>query len=133
MNLPDVTLVMIETRQHDLALLAVKDCLAKVQFGDVLIFTDKSSFFSSQLDNVRVIEVPDWPTKIGWSRWLWSGVAPYLRTAYMLAIQWDAWIVNAESWDNDFYCYDYIGAPWWYKDNRNVGNGGFSLRSTRLM
>jgi hypothetical protein len=31
-----------------------------------------------------------------------------------------------------FLQYDYIGAPW-AKQERNVGNGGFSLRSTRLM
>ena len=35
-------------------------------------------------------------------------------------------------WRDEFLCYDYIGAPWWYKDGKNVGNGGFSLVSTRL-
>ena len=33
----------------------------------------------------------------------------------------------------NFLDYDYAGACWWYQDSRNVGNGGFSLRSTALM
>jgi hypothetical protein len=28
--------------------------------------------------------------------------------------------------------YDYIGAPWLYSDGKNVGNGGFSIRSKKL-
>jgi hypothetical protein len=35
-------------------------------------------------------------------------------------------------WINEFTDYDYIGAPWWY-DSNNVGNGGFSLRSMKLL
>ena len=35
-------------------------------------------------------------------------------------------------WSDEFLKYDYIGAPWWYKDGKNVGNGGFSLVSTPL-
>jgi hypothetical protein len=37
---------------------------------------------------------------------------------------------------NDFICWDYIGAPWPPEDNinsNNVGNGGFSLRTTKCM
>jgi hypothetical protein len=134
LDLSDVTLVMIETRQHELAHMAVEDCVEKVGFGEVLIFTDKADDFKfGDSARFRLVAVPDWPDKLGWSRFLWSGVAAYLRTAYMLSIQWDSWIVDPEMWDDEFYRYDYIGAPWWYKDNRNVGNGGFSLRSTRLM
>jgi Protein of unknown function (DUF5672) len=136
-ELLDTSLVLIETRQRELGLMAVQDCLKQVKFGDVLIFSDKPEFFTSRLGseyNIRAIEVPDWPEKIGWSRFLWSGVAPYLRTSFMLSVQWDSWAVDYEAWDDEFYCYDYIGAPWtWYHDGRRIGNGGFSLRSTRLM
>jgi hypothetical protein len=36
-------------------------------------------------------------------------------------------------WRDEYLEYDYIGAPWWYKDGMNVGNGGFCLRSTRFL
>jgi hypothetical protein len=58
----------------------------------------------------------------------------YVNTKYVLIIQCDGFILNPSGWRNDFLMYDYIGSPWWhYKDDCNVGNGGFSLRSRRLM
>jgi hypothetical protein len=48
----------------------------------------------------------------------------------VLVVQHDGFIVRPESWDRKFLQYDYIGAPW---DNGIVGNGGFSLRSKRLL
>ena len=38
------------------------------------------------------------------------------------------------AWSHEFLDYDYIGAVWpQFSDNKNVGNGGFSLRSRELM
>jgi len=37
-------------------------------------------------------------------------------------------------WQSDFLAYDYIGAVWpQYDDGHTVGNGGFSLRSRKLL
>lgn len=130
LNLPDVTLVMVETREHSLADLAVRACLEKATFGDVLILTDKPWKFGAV--NARYHAVPDWPDKLGWSRSWWFDVPPLLRTRQTLNIQWDSWIWDESMWRDEFLEYDYIGAPWWYKDGKNVGNGGFSLVSTRL-
>lgn len=130
LSLPDVTLVMIETRQHELARLAIRDCLELADFAEVLIFSDRTSMF---MDQGRVIYVPDWPDKIGWSRCNWQEVAPHVATSHALCIQWDSWIVKPEMWRDEFMQYDYIGAPWWYADGMNVGNGGFCLKSTKLM
>lgn len=129
-HLPDVTLVMIETREHALARLAVADCLRAAKFGEVLIFTDRPDDFS---DQGRTIYVPDWSQKIGWCVHHWQEVAPYIGTSHALAIQWDSWVVDPSMWRKEFLDWDYIGAPWWYKDGMNVGNGGFCLRSTKLM
>lgn len=131
LKLPDVTLVLIETREHDLAELALRDCEALAEFGEVLVFTDRPAKFLRP--DRRVIEVPDWPNKQGWSRCFWTDVALQCRTSHVLGIQWDSWIVAPEMWRDEYLRYDYIGAPWWYKDGLNVGNGGFCLRSTRFM
>src|SRR5262245_53121173 len=129
LKLPDVTLVAIETREHDLMRLAIQDCIDKVDFAEVLVFTDKPNL----IDNgTRYIQVPDWPDKLGWSRCLWNDVAPQVYTSHWLSIQWDSWVFDPEKWHEENLLFDYIGSPWWYKDCRNVGNGGFSLRSTRL-
>ena len=130
LQLPSVTLVMIETREHELARMAVEDCVRVADFGDVLILTDRSELFNGL--GARTHNVPDWPTKEGWARSMWFDVPPLLKTSHMLAIQWDAWIWDASMWRDDFLNYDYIGAPWWYKDGKNVGNSGFCLKSTAL-
>ena len=57
---------------------------------------------------------------------------------YCLIFQDDGFIVNPELWDDDFYNYDWIGSPWplymgWPREGHQVGNGGFSLRSKKLL
>ena len=134
--LPDVSLVLIETREHSLAALALRDCLCKAEFGDVLVFTDNREAFSdlTWCGKVRFIEVPDWSDKLGWSKCFWYEVPKHVHTSHALGIQWDSWIVAPEMWRHEYLETDYIGAPWpFYKDGLAVGNGGFSLRSTRMM
>ncbi len=135
LKLPSVTLVCVETREHELAALAIGDCLDKAEFGDVLILTDKPEKFTNDLFiGERYHIVPDWPDKLGWSRSWWYDVPPLLRTSHTLNIQWDSWIWDAGMWRDDFLKYDYIGAPWMHHapTGPRVGNGGFSLVSTRL-
>jgi hypothetical protein len=134
LKLPDVTLVCVETREHELARLAVEDCVRRVEFGDVLVLTDRPlDFFSlTYFCDPRIITVQDWPEKVGWSRSWWFDVPPLLKTANTLNIQWDSWVWQPEMWRDEFLKYDYVGAPWWYEDGKNVGNGGFCLRSTAL-
>jgi hypothetical protein len=58
----------------------------------------------------------------------------YIETSHVLLIQWDGFVVNPMSWNDEFLDYDYIGARWgWLTDGHAVGNGGFSLRSKRLL
>lgn len=129
LRLPDVTLVMIETRERELAKLAIQDCIDKVEFAEVLVFTDKPEEINN---GTRYVSIPDFPDKLGWSRCLWNDVGSHVATSHWLSIQWDSWVFDPSMWRDENLQYDYIGSPWWYKDGRNVGNGGFSLRSTRL-
>jgi predicted nucleotidyltransferase len=62
-------------------------------------------------------------------------------------VQYDGFVLNPESWTNEFLKYDYIGAPWlvanWSVRDFNfppetlgtliVGNGGFCLRSKKFL
>jgi hypothetical protein len=130
LKLHNLTLVMIETREHELAALAVEDCLKVAEFGDVLILTDRSTAFPRI--GTRIEEVPDWSDKLGWARSMWYDVPPLVKTSHILAIQWDSWIWDPSVWRDEFLNYDFCGAPWWYKDGKNVGNSGFCLKSTRL-
>ena len=62
----------------------------------------------------------------------------YIDSDYCLIFQDDGFIVNPDLWSDKFYDYDYIGAPWplylnWPTEGNQVGNGGFSLRSKKLL
>lgn len=135
LNLPDVTLVMLETREHELARMAIEDCLDKATFGNVLVMTDRPLEFASltALCKPTIKTIPDAPSKLGWCQQLWYDIPPHVTTSHALFIQWDSWIWDETKWRDEFLNYDYIGAPWWYQDGRNVGNSGFGIKSTRLI
>lgn len=126
-RLPDVTLVMVTTVCHELSAMAVKECTDRAEFGDILILSDKNP----RVPGARYhhFEAGNIDAAV---RAYWYAVPPLVETGHFLVIQWDSWIVNPRRWHRDFLAYDYVGAPWWYDDDRNVGNGGFSLRSTRM-
>jgi len=115
LNLPDVTLVAIDQGPlAELQELSVRDCLAVADFGGII----------RDVGPLGSVEA--------WDRASWYDVPPLVKTSHYLMIQWDSWIVRPAAWSDEFLGYDYIGAPWWYADQRNVGNAGFSLRSKRL-
>jgi hypothetical protein len=55
--------------------------------------------------------------------------------AHALFCQHDGYPINIDCWDDRFLDYDYIGSPWGTDrpDYKRVGNGGFSLRSAKIM
>ena len=60
----------------------------------------------------------------------------HVRTPFVLIFQWDGFVLDPTRWSDAFLDYDYIGAPWQAEaapPGRRVGNGGFSLRSRRLL
>lgn len=52
------------------------------------------------------------------------------ETDFALVVHHDGIVLNPSAWTDDFLRYDYIGSPW---SDKVVGNGGFSIRSKRLM
>ncbi len=62
----------------------------------------------------------------------------YIDTDFCLIFQDDGFVLNPHCWSEEFYMYDYIGSPWplyigWPEEGKQVGNGGFSLRSKKLL
>lgn len=63
-----------------------------------------------------------------------KGVAKHIKSSHALIVQWDGFVSNPELWNEEFLEWDYIGAPWPHRDPKSsVGNGGFSLRSRKLL
>ena len=128
-DLSQITLVCVDCVHYKSSIAAINKSIEKINFGKVLFFTDKiqpNTKFDQQI-------IPKITSKKAYSRFLMKNLVNYITTEFVLIIQWDGYVINPELWDNDFLHYDYIGAPWWYNDGYNVGNGGFSLRSKKLL
>ena len=131
-ELPSVTLCAVDCLNPALALRALDICGLQCNFGDVIFLSDRVDRF--KLAGCRMIEIPRIGSVAEYSRFVLKELGQYCNTEHMLLVQWDGYIINPHSWRPEFLEYDYIGAPWnWYQDNHRVGNGGFSLRSRRLL
>jgi hypothetical protein len=131
LRLPQVTLLAADNINPGLMRLALDDALAQIEFGQVLLFSNEDLLAGSGARH-RYVPWMD-AKKVGPEELLWRVAPIYIETSHVLNLHWDAGVLNPRQWTDDFLAYDYIGAPWWYGDGRNVGNGGFSLRSARLM
>lgn len=130
LTLPSTTLVCIDCCNHELSIRALEHSMRQCGFDRIVFFTDRD--FS--LDGIDVMKIPTITTKEQYSRFVIKELNKYIHTDFILMIQYDGFIINPEAWSDEFLKYDYIGDKWhWYHDGFNVGNGGFSLRSKRLM
>lgn len=132
MQLPEVTLCCVDTRDPALALAALQRCMAQIRFAEVLLFTSAALVPSPPL-GVRVIDVQVDSVE-AYSQFMLRGLAAHVQTSHLLVAQWDGFVRDASRWEPAFLEHDYVGAPWREPiDGQLVGNGGFSLRSRRLL
>jgi hypothetical protein len=129
-NIPNTTLCCIDCYNQQLSVIAIEHCLQICNFDKAVFLTDKDY----KLENINVITIPNIKTKEQYSFFVIKELNKYIDTDFVLLVQYDGFIANPDSWTTEFQDYDYIGAKWfWYSDGFNVGNGGFSLRSKRLL
>lgn len=129
-KVPNTTLCCVDCETHELSIKALNHCASTCNFENILFLTD----IEYADKKIEVINIPSIKTKEQYSRFIIRELGSYIKTDYVLIIQYDGFIVNPQSWTPDFLKYDYIGAKWWwYPDRLNVGNGGFSLRSRKLL
>ena len=82
----------------------------------------------------RVALISPLASRDAYSDFVLKSLLPYVTTSHVLLVQWDGYVTNPAAWEPAFLECDYIGATWfWHKDGMRVGNGGFSLRSRRLL
>lgn len=139
-KLNDVTLVCASSVRIQASLMSLRYCMRQMEFESVKLITHDPTVFSE--DDITV-EPCRWLTSTeAYSHFMIYDLHRHIQTKYCLVVQHDGFIINADAWDDDFYNYDYIGAPWPLLDGhfldpyggvRRVGNGGFSFRSKKLL
>ena len=141
--LSNITLLAAATSVDvDQAQLALKISSKNIEFGAVKLLS--SSVPSTRSSDIEFVSIPPMNSR-GYNRMIVEDLHKYFETSYCLVVQADGFVVNVDLWKQDFLEFDYIGAPWpdkvviipsnkfLYLDNNRVGNGGFSLRSRKLV
>jgi len=148
LDLSAITLLCVETRDPALAHFAIQKCTKQASFGKVVLITDLAKLSDrindqtsnqtedqkvTRLQGIEYIQAPLIKTTKDYSDLLLTGLRQYVTGSHVLVIQWDSFILHPDLWAKDFLQYDYIGAVWPHHPDTPVGNGGFSLRSVRLL
>lgn len=124
-TLEDVTLVLASDVKMTESLISFEVCRSHFDFADYKFFTSKDIKYKYQAPCKPLNSREDY------SEFIIKELPKHIYTPYALIVQWDGFIVNPDKWTNEFLEYDYLGAPW--SMNHTGGNGGFSLRSKRLL
>ena len=136
LNLNNVTLVCVTSYKIEESIISLKHCAKFFNFADVKLITHENI----NIPGITVEKCPKLDYK-GYSEFIIYKLHEHINTDFVLIINWDRFILNPKQWDNKYLDYDYIGALWthehnFYDANNNeslVGNGGFSLRSKKLL
>lgn len=108
-SLPNVTLIAVDN-YVSLASVSLDKCVKDINFRYCSLIKDFTNYNEFCLKHM----------------------ASHIKTSHALIVQYDSWIIYPEMWTDEFLEYDYIGAKWPHLSNQ-VGNGGFSLRSKKLL
>jgi hypothetical protein len=127
-QLDRVTIICVDCYNYGAAVSALQKCIAQVNAVRTVLLTN----IPVQVDGIEIIQIPTITSTEEYSNFIVKDLYKYFDTDFVLIIQHDGWILSGDNWDDNFYNYDYIGASWLYQNGRNVGNGGFSLRSKKL-
>lgn len=129
LELPDVTLIGVDCNHvHDL-MKACEISTRHIKFGAVKLLTS----MVPPAAHPGIIRIEPLRSKEAYNQFIIRELYKHVDTKYLLIFQGDGYVLDYKAWNPDFLKYDYIGATWWYKDGKNVGNGGFSLRTKKFM
>jgi ADP-heptose:LPS heptosyltransferase len=124
-----ITVCAVDCLYPELAMRALNKSIDGFCFYDAILFSNVNVS-----GDARVISIDKIASIEGYNNFLLKSLHEHIKTEYVLILQWDGYIVNPSIWTNDFLNYDYIGAVWpQYEGINSVGNGGFSLRSKKLL
>lgn len=143
-------LITINTVNPSGAVKTLEYCNKLFRFEKITLFTDTKI----KGENFDVININPFKNLDEYSDFCLT-LTNYIKSDYVILVHEDGHFVNGNLWSDDFYSYDYIGAPWpddenWFntasgfdknkanfiksciKKNR-IGNGGFCLRSKKFL
>jgi hypothetical protein len=145
LQLNDVTIVAVTSIDPAGAIKALESSMNDIDFHQAVLITKKELENINPGITVKICDKDDLQSKDpkntdDYSKFMAYKLWKYIESEYALIVHNDAYVVRPEEWKNEFLYFDYIGAPWpknthFTKTGKEVrvGNGGFSLRSRKLL
>lgn len=135
LQLNNVTLICIDGVNPENGLKSLKYSMKGIDFAKSILI---SHIKPDNIPDNIIFEQIDQLTHNGYSPFVLQELYKYVDTEYCLITHDDGFVINPHLWTDEFLNYDYIGAAWWhtvpvYGEKYRVGNGGFSLRSKKLI
>lgn len=128
-GLDRVTLCAITSRDASLTEVALLRSAQALPFGRVVMFSP----VRPASESIEHVEIQAFSSVEDYSRFILFGLGEHIRSEFALIIHFDGFVIHPKAWDQKFLQYDYIGARWPWHPDKQVGNGGFCLRSLRLL
>lgn len=131
--LDNVTLFQVNCVDPDIGVKSLRYSRRGINFAKTILLAHERPYNLTDDIEFHLIDKLD---HRGTSRIHFNELTDHCETDYMLGVQSDGFVINPHLWTNEFFLYDYIGAPWpslpWNRANR-VGNGGFRLESKQFL
>ncbi len=129
-HLDSVMLVCVDCVNAVGAVQAIEYSKRECGFADTLLLT------SLDIDRPYVRNIPPVTSVRAYSSFIVNELHKHIQTSHCLIVQHDGWLCNPYAWRNEWLAYDYVGGNthWTGAGPDGVGgNGGFSLRSRKLL
>lgn len=140
-NLPNVTLLALSSIEIPATIKALEKSCEGINFGAVKLISHRKP--DDLPKNIQFKYCNEIKSIDEFNILVFKYLGQYVQTSHCLMVQYHGYVINPLVWDNDWLNYDYCGALWPLKEDAyiawgsrehvRIGNGGFSLRSKKLL
>jgi len=140
LDLSNVTLLAITSVKFDEHIASLKRSMSHAKFARVVLATHEKP--KNLPEDIVWEDIGKKIDYVQFSEYCIYNMTNHVHTDFCLHVHDDSWILRPDLWTDEFFKYDYIGAPWPlsyegfidpFGRHIRVGNGGFSLRSKKLL
>jgi glycosyltransferase involved in cell wall biosynthesis len=110
LQLSNVTLVTVDTRDTEEALQALLYSSQYIDFAQIKLLSSYTPFCKDK--RISIERIPHITNIDDWCHFIVFNLHEYIQTDFVLLIHADGFVVNPAEWRPEFLEYDYIGSPW---------------------
>lgn len=136
-ELKNITLCAVACTKIAETVYALQKSMQGIEYARSILITHEDIDLTNE--NIEVIKIEKLDYK-AYNHFILYRLKDYINSDFVLIVQNDGYVLRPQKWTNEFLKYDYIGAPWprnlhFTENGKNirVGNGGFTLRSKKIL